>query len=63
MSNEKRVVMVDDFEQRLIVRTLNDRRTEAKRKGEPTEDLDSLLIKVIDAPLGKSKRRRDHEAR
>ena len=46
----------------MLVRGLNDSRTLALQEGKPTEDLDSLLLKVIDAPA-KKKRRFGREAR
>ena len=50
MRDEKRVVTLNDFEQRLMVRGLTDFRNDAIRDGKPTEDLDGLILKVIDAP-------------
>ena len=38
------------------MRGLNDSRTLALREGKPTEDLDGLLIKVLDAPAKKGRR-------
>ena len=63
MADEKRVVMLDDFEQRLMVNGLTDFRNDLLREGKPTEDLDDLILKVIDAPMKKEKRRSDREAR
>jgi len=53
---EKRVITLDDYEHRVLVRGLNDSRTLALREGKPTEDLDGLLIKVLDAPAKKGQR-------
>ena len=50
MAEEKKVVTLDDFEQRLMVSGLMDFRND-------------LLRKVIDAPTKKEKRRADREAR
>ena len=50
MRDEKRVVTLNDYEQRLMVRGLTDFRNDALRDGKPTEDLDGLILKVIDAP-------------
>ena len=59
---EKVVVTLDGFEQRLLVSGLNDFRSDLLREDKPTEDVDDLIIKVIDAP--KEKRRRSlREAR
>lgn len=63
MADEKRVLTLDDFEQRLMVRGLTDFRNDALREGRPTEDVDDLILKVIDAPTKKQKRRADRAAR
>ena len=63
MADEKRVVMLDDFEQRLMVNGLTDFRNDLLREDKPTEDLDDLILKVIDAPTKKERRRADREAR
>ena len=63
MADEKRVVMLDDFEQRLMVNGLTDFRNDLLREDKPTEDVDDLILKVIDAPTKKEKRRVDREAR
>ena len=59
MRDEKRVVTLNDYEQRLMVRGLTDFRNDALRDGKPTEDLDGLILKVIDAPtMGPPRNRR-----
>ena len=63
MRDEKRVVTLNDYEQRLMVGGLTDFRNDAIRDGKPTEDLDGLILKVIDAPTKRQKRRADREAR
>lgn len=63
MAEEKRVVTLDDFEQRLMVNGLTDFRNDLLRADKPTEDVDDLILKVIDAPTKKEKRRADREAR
>lgn len=55
---EKLVVMVNPYEQKLIVKALNDLRTEFLENEYDTDDVDDVILKVIDA-----KRRRDKEAR
>lgn len=62
MADEK-ILSLDDFEQRLMVRGLTDFRNDALREGKPTEDVDDLILKVIDAPTKREKRRADREAR
>jgi len=63
MADERRVVMLDDFEQRLLVSGLADFRNDLIRDEKPTEDVDDLILKVIDAPTQKEKRKADREAR
>lgn len=56
MAEGKRVLTLDDFEQRLMVRGLTDFRNDTLRHGKPTEDVDALILKVIDAPIKKGGR-------
>ena len=63
MAEEQKVISLNDFEQRLMVNGLNDFRNDLLRTDKPTEDVDELLIKVIDAPPKKKRWRTDHEAR
>lgn len=63
MSKEKRVISVDEFERRLMVSGLNDFRNDLIKKEKPTEDVDELILKVIDAPTKKEKRKADREGR
>ena len=63
MVHEKVVVELDNFEQRLMVSGLADFRNDLIREDKPTEDVDDLILKVIDAPTKKEKRRAFREAR
>ena len=63
MTEDKRVLYLDNFEQRVMVRSLNDARTQLMQNEKPTEDVDDLLLKLIDAPTKKAKRRLEREAR
>jgi hypothetical protein len=62
MREEKRVITVDDFEQNLMINGINEFRNMLLEQGMPTEDVDKLLMKVIDAPPQR-KRRFDREDR
>ena len=53
MAEEKRVVELNGFEYRLMVNGLSDFRNDLIRDQKPTEDVDNLLLKVIDAPKKK----------
>lgn len=50
MSNNPRLVEVDDFDHRLLVNALMDFRNKAIQEEVPTDDVDDLLLRVIDAP-------------
>ena len=63
MADEKVVVTIEDYEQRLAVKGLMDFRTNLLEEDMPTEDLDDLILKIIDAPTRKEKRKADREAR
>ena len=63
MSGEKVVVTLDDFEQRLMVSGLMDFRNDLLKEEKPTEDINDLILKVIDAPTKKEKRKADREER
>ncbi|MBQ9030691.1 MAG: hypothetical protein IJ106_04470 [Parasporobacterium sp.] len=49
-------VNLDSFEQRLVVKGMNNFRNELIRDEKPTEDVDDILLKIIDAPQQKRKR-------
>lgn len=63
MAEDKVVITLDNFEQRLMVSGLADFRNDLIREDKPTEDVDDLILKVIDAPTKKEKRRADRETR
>ena len=60
--NERRVIEVDEFQHRVMMEALADRRNDFIAANKPTEDVSDLLLKVIDAPTKKSKKR-DREER
>ena len=63
MADEKKVITLDDFEQRLMVSGLMDFRNDLLKEEKPTEDINDLILKVIDAPTKKEKRIADREER
>lgn len=63
MADEKKVITLDDFEQRLMVSGLMDFRNDLLKEEKPTEDINNLILKVIDAPTKKEKRKADREER
>jgi hypothetical protein len=63
MTEEKKVLTLDEFEQRLMVSGLMDFRNDLLKDDKPTEDINDLILKVIDAPTKKEKRRAEREER
>lgn len=62
LKDEKRVITLDGFEHDLMINGINEFRNMLIEKEMPTEDVDKLLLKVLDAPLLK-RRRFDREDR
>ena len=56
MSEEQVTLTMNHFEQRVLVQGMNHYRTELLNMEKPTEDVDDLLLKIIDAPPAKRKR-------
>lgn len=57
---------LDDYEHGIIIRSLNDEKTDLMEQGRSTDAVDDLLIKVGNAPQKKFKvveRKRSDEAR
>ena len=54
---EKRILEMDEHEQGVVINALNDYRNNMLAEGLTTDIIDDLLIKVIDAPTRKEKRR------
>lgn len=54
---DKRVIEVDEYQQRLIIGSLNDTRNDLVAQGRDTDFVDETLIDVLDAPTRKEKKR------
>ena len=50
-NNERKVVELDDFEYRVMVEALADRRNDLIEANREPEDVSDLLLKVIDSPV------------
>lgn len=50
MTGGKRRITLTDFEYRLLINALVDYRNKLLEAKKPTEDVNELLVKVIDAP-------------
>lgn len=61
MSKDIRLIEVDDFDHRLLVNSIMEFRNKVIQEGVPTEDVDELLLRIIDAPVKKPKWRSNEE--
>lgn len=59
MGDDKRVLVLDKYDHRLLVKTLCDKRNELIEKGEPTDLIDEMLLKTVDAPTKKFFRKKE----
>ena len=57
---EKHIVTLDCCEHGVVIHALNDLRTRLIQSERPTDVVDDILLKTIDAPV---KKVRDHEER
>lgn len=55
---ETRIVSLDSYEHRVMVAVLNAFRNNLLEEDKPTEDVDSLLLKTIDAPFLKERKKK-----
>ncbi len=63
MKEEERVLTLDDYEYGVVVNALNEFRNDLIKDDRPTDAVDELLLKAIDAPTKKQKKRNIDEAR
>ncbi|MDD4833375.1 MAG: hypothetical protein PHC44_01385 [Lutispora sp.] len=63
MKEEKRLLTLDQYEHGVMVNALNELRNDLIEEQRPTDAVDDLLLKTIDAPTKKQKRRSHDEAR
>lgn len=58
---EKRVLTLDRYEHGVVVNALNEMRNDLLEEERPTDIVDEVLLKVIDAPTKKVRCRSDEE--
>ncbi len=63
MTDTKRIIEVTDFEHRLMVNCMRTARNEFIDEGAPTEDVSRLMVKIMEAPTKREKRKADRETR
>lgn len=54
---EKRVLTLDRYEHGVVINALNEMRNDLLEEERPTDIVDEVLLKVIDTPTKKEKRR------
>ena len=57
MRDNKYQLELDDYEQSILIGTLNDKRNDLIRQSRPTDAVDELLLKAAKAPRRKEKLR------
>lgn len=55
MKTEKRIIALDQYEHGVVINALNDMRNELIEEDRPTDMVDEILLKTIDAPTKKVK--------
>lgn len=63
MKEEKRLLTLDQYEHGVMVNALNELRNDLIEEQRPTDAVDDLILKTIDAPTKKQKRRSHDETR
>ncbi len=67
VKEEKYYVALDEYEHGVVIRSLNDEKTDLKNQGKSTDAVDDLIIKIGHAPTKKfkvvEKDSRQHDAR
>ena len=59
MKEETTILELNDYEKRVLIEALNDRRNDLIESDRCHYDVSDLLLRVIDAPTRKKKRDRD----
>ena len=59
MKEELYHVALDEYEHGVVIRSLNDKKTELKKEGRSTDAVDDLIIKIGHAPTKKFRRSDD----
>ncbi len=63
MENNQLHLVISDAEQRMIVKGLYDLRAQLLLSGEPADDIEALMLRIMDAQSKAERRRSDREAR
>ena len=63
MESSQLHLVINDTEQRMIVKGLYDLRAQLLLSGEPADDIEALMLRIMDAQSKAERRRSDREAR
>lgn len=63
MKSEERILSLDHYEHGIVINALNKLRNDLISERRPTDAVDDLLLKTMDAPYQRTKRRSRHETR
>ena len=63
MENNQLNLVISDAEQRMIVKGLYDLRAQLLLSGDPADDIEALMLRIMDAQSKAERRRSDREAR
>lgn len=63
MENNQLHLVISDAEQRMIVKGLYDLRAQLLLSGEPADDIESLMLRIMDAQSKAERRRSERETR
>lgn len=63
MKERQYFVALDDYEHGVVIRSLNDKKTELRSKGKSTDAVDELIIKIGNAPQQKVPSDRERQAK
>ena len=63
MKEEERILRMDHYEHGIVINALNTLRNDLIGQRRPTDPVDNLLLKAIEAPHQKLKHRGQHAAR
>lgn len=56
MSDGKRILELDRYEHSLLLHSLNEQRNQMLKEQEPTDAVDAILLKLIDALIARVRR-------
>ena len=56
MRDGKRILELNRYEHSLLIHSLNEQRNQMIKEQEPTDAVDEILLKIIDAPIARERK-------